>query len=207
MLTYLAAVLVLVAMPGPDQALITRNSLAGGRSGGLFTTFGGAAGLTVHAGSAAVGLSALLLASAEAFTVVKLVGVAYLVWIAVQTLRAAARSRRQSTDNQAVAESRRSLLFFRDGFLSSSLNPKLALFFVSFMPQFMAAEGPAPWLQAVALSGIFAAVYLGWFSLYVWGVGHLGQWLARPAVKSWIERFTGVALMGLAALLATAGAH
>jgi threonine/homoserine/homoserine lactone efflux protein len=207
MLTYLVAVLVLVAMPGPDQALITRSALAGGRSGGLFTMLGGTAGLTVHAGAAAVGLSALLLASAEAFTVVKIVGVAYLVWIAVQTLRAAARSRRQPTDDQMVAESRRSLLFFRDGFLSNVLNPKVALFFVSFMPQFRTAEGPAPWLQAVLLSGIFAAVYLGWFSLYVWVVGHLGRLLARPAVKSWIERVTGVALMGLAARLATASAH
>jgi threonine/homoserine/homoserine lactone efflux protein len=207
MLTYLAAVLLLVAMPGPDQALITRSTLAGGRSGGLLTMVGGAAGLSVHAGSAALGLSALLLASAKAFTVVKIVGVAYLVWIGVQTLRSAARSRKQSVDQQVVAESPRSLLFVRDGFLSNVLNPKVALFFVSFMPQFMTAEGPAPWLQAVLLSGIFAAVYLGWFSLYVWIVGRLGRLLARPSVKSWIERVTGVALMGLAARLATASAH
>jgi threonine/homoserine/homoserine lactone efflux protein len=207
MLTYLAAVLILVAMPGPDQALITRSSLVGGRTGGLVTMLGGAAGLTVHAGAAAVGLSALLLASAEAFTVVKMVGVAYLVWIAVQTLRAAARSRRQTPNDQAAAESRRRLLFFRDGFLSNVLNPKVALFFVSFMPQFMTTNGPAPWLQAVLLSGIFAAIYLGWFSLYVWVVGHLGRLLTRPSVKSWIERVTGVSLIGLAARLATASAH
>jgi threonine/homoserine/homoserine lactone efflux protein len=207
MLTYLAAVLILVAMPGPDQALITRSSLVGGRAGGLVTMLGGATGLTVHAGAAAVGLSALLLASAKAFTVVKLVGVAYLVWMAVQTLRAAARSRRQTVNDQATAESRRGLLFFRDGFLSNVLNPKVALFFVSFMPQFMTTDGPAPWLQAVVLSGVFAAIYLGWFSLYVWVVGRLGRLLARPSVKSWIERVTGVSLIGLAARLATASAH
>ncbi len=207
MLTYLVAVLILVAMPGPDQALITRSSLVGGRAGGLLTMLGGAAGLTVHAGAAAVGLSALLLASAKAFTVVKIVGVAYLVWIGAQTLRAAARSRRRPVDGQVAAESRRRLMFVRDGFLSNVLNPKVALFFVSFMPQFMNAGGPAPWLQAVLLSGIFAAVYLGWFSLYVWIVGRLGRLLSRPTVKSWIERVTGVGLIGLAARLATASAH
>jgi threonine/homoserine/homoserine lactone efflux protein len=206
MLTYTLAVLILVAVPGPDQALITRNSLAGGRSGGLLTVVGGAVGLTVHAGAAAAGLSALLLASAQAFTVVKMVGVAYLVWIGVQTLRAAARSRRQSVDDRG-AESRRSLLYFRDGLLSDLLNPKVALFFVSFMPQFMAAEGPSPWLQAGLLSGISAAVFLGWFGLYVWVVGRLSRLLTRPTVKSWIERITGVAFMGLAVMLATTSAH
>lgn len=207
MLTYLAAVLILVAMPGPDQALITRSSLVGGRAGGLLTMLGGAAGLTVHAGAAAVGLSALLLASAEAFTVVKIVGVAYLVWLGVQTLRAAALSSHQTGDDQPAADSRRRLQFVRDGFLSNVLNPKVALFFVSFMPQFMTTDGLASWLQAVLLSGIFAAIYLGWFSLYVWVVGRLGRLLTRPRVKSWIERVTGVGLIGLAARLATASAH
>jgi threonine/homoserine/homoserine lactone efflux protein len=207
MLTYVIAVLILVAMPGPDQALITRSALAGGRTGGLLTMVGGAAGLTVHAAAAAVGLSALLLASAEAFTVVKLLGAAYLVWIGVQTLRAAARSRRQPTDDDpGVAEARRPLLFLRDGFLTNVLNPKVAMFFVTFLPQFMTADGPAPWLQAVLLSAVFAAVFLGWFSLYVWVVGCLGGLLTRPAVKSWIERVTGFTLIGLAARLATAPA-
>jgi threonine/homoserine/homoserine lactone efflux protein len=171
------------------------------------TMLGGAAGLTVHAGAAAAGLSALLLASAEAFTVVKIIGVAYLVWIGLQTLRAARRSRQQAVDEPVIAESRRRLLFLRDGFLSNVLNPKVAMFFVSFMPQFMTAGGTAPWLQAVLLSAIFAMVYLAWFSVYVWVVGHLGRLLTRPMVKSWIERVTGFTLIGLAARLATAQAH
>jgi threonine/homoserine/homoserine lactone efflux protein len=207
MLTYLIAVVILVVMPGPDQALITRSALTGGRTGGLLATLGGATGVTVHASAAAVGLSALLLASAEAFTVVKIVGVAYLVWVGVQTLRTAARSRRQPTGEQSAAAPRRRLLFFRDGFLSNALNPKVAMFFVSFMPQFMTADGPAPWLQAVLLSAIFALVFLSWFSLYVWVVSSLGQLLARPAVKAWIERVTGAMLIGMAALLATASSH
>jgi threonine/homoserine/homoserine lactone efflux protein len=206
MLTYVVAVLILVAMPGPDQALITRSSLAGGRPGGVLTMLGGAAGLTVHAAAAAAGLSALLVASAQAFTAVKIVGVAYLVWLGVQTLRSATHSR-QAAGDPVVVGSRRRLRFVRDGFLSNLLNPKVAMFFVSFMPQFMTTDGSAPRLQAVVLSAVFAMVYLGWFSLYVWVVGYIGPLLAKPRVKCWIARITGVTLIGLAARLATAQAH
>src|SRR3954464_15326160 len=84
MMTFAIAALVLIMLPGPDQALITRNALVGGRYGGTLTMLGGVAGLTVHAGAAALGLSALLLASATAFSVLKVVGTIYLLWLAVQ---------------------------------------------------------------------------------------------------------------------------
>src|SRR3954452_3180207 len=86
MTTFAIAALVLIMLPGPDQALITRNALVGGRYGGLLTMLGGVLGLTVHAGAAALGLSALLLASATAFTMLKIVGAVYLLWLGVQML-------------------------------------------------------------------------------------------------------------------------
>src|SRR4051812_36383390 len=89
MTTFAIAALLLIMMPGPDQVLVTRNALSGGRLGGLLTMVGGALGLTVHAATAALGLSALLLASATAFTALKVVGVAYLLWLGVSTMRAA----------------------------------------------------------------------------------------------------------------------
>ena len=95
MTPFALAALVLIMMPGPDQALITRNALVGGRGGGLLTMVGGVAGLTVHATAAALGLSALLVASATAFTVLKIVGACYLLWLAVQMLRSAAHTRRE----------------------------------------------------------------------------------------------------------------
>src|SRR5689334_10135203 len=91
MLTFALASLILIMMPGPDQALITRNALVGGRSGGLFTALGGVLGTTVHAGAAAIGLSALLVASATAFTILKVVGVAYLLFLALKMLAAGRR--------------------------------------------------------------------------------------------------------------------
>ncbi|MGB3762354.1 MAG: LysE family transporter, partial [Ornithinimicrobium sp.] len=83
MTTFAIAALLLVVLPGPDQALITRNALVGGRSGGLSTMLGGALGLAVHAGAAAVGMSALLVASPQAFTVVRIVGACYLAWLGI----------------------------------------------------------------------------------------------------------------------------
>jgi threonine/homoserine/homoserine lactone efflux protein len=204
MTTFAIAALVLIMMPGPDQALITRNALVGGRAGGLLTMLGGVLGLTVHATAAAVGLSALLLASAKAFTVLKIVGAVYLVWLAVQMLRSARRSRRTEATDELAAAPRHRWSYLRQGFLSNALNPKIALFFVSFLPQFLSAGAGSPRAEALVLSAIFAGLYLAWFGLYVAVVERLGRWLRRPAVKARIEQVTGVVLLTVAVKLATA---
>jgi threonine/homoserine/homoserine lactone efflux protein len=204
MLTFTLAALVLIMIPGPDQALITRSALTGGRAGGLLTMVGGVLGLAVHASAAALGLSALLLTSATAFTIMKVVGAVYLLWLGIQTLRAAVHSRREASDSPAMAAPRRRRAYLRQGFLSNALNPKVALFFVTFLPQFLTTNGPAPWAQAFALSLIFAVVYLSWFTLYVLVVEQIGRLLRQPWVKATIERVTGLLLIGLAVRLATA---
>jgi threonine/homoserine/homoserine lactone efflux protein len=204
MTTFAIAALVLIMLPGPDQALITRNALVGGRHGGLLTMFGGVLGLTVHAGAAAFGLSALLLASATAFTVLKIVGAVYLLWLAVQMLWSATRSRRAPVADEVVAVPVRRSAYLRQGFLSNALNPKVALFFVTFLPQFLSADSGSPRAEALLLSGIFGALYLAWFGLYVAAVDRLGRWLQRPRVKARIEQVTGLALATVAVRLATA---
>jgi len=204
MTTFAIAALVLIMLPGPDQALITRNALVGGRYGGLLTMLGGVLGLTVHAGAAALGLSALLLASATAFTMLKIVGAVYLLWLAVQMLWSARRSRRPAVPEEAVAVPVRRSAYLRQGFLSNALNPKVALFFVTFLPQFLAADSGSPRAEALLLSGIFGALYLAWFGLYVAAVDRLGRWLQRPRVKARIEQVTGLVLATVAVRLATA---
>jgi threonine/homoserine/homoserine lactone efflux protein len=201
--TFAIAALVLIMIPGPDQVLITRNVLAGGRWGGLLTLIGGALGLTVHASAAALGLSALLLASAKAFTILKVVGVVYLLWLGLQTLRAARRSWREPQEDEALVVPRRRWAYLRQGFLSNALNPKVALFFVTFLPQFIPTNSGSPRTEALMLSAIFAVLYVTWFSGYVLVVERLGQWLRRPRVRARIERFTGLALVTFAARLAT----
>jgi threonine/homoserine/homoserine lactone efflux protein len=204
MTTFAIAALVLIMLPGPDQALITRNALVGGRYGGLLTMVGGVLGLAVHAGAAALGLSALLLASATAFTVLKIVGAVYLLWLAVQMLWSATRSPRPPVDEQAAEAPVRRSGYLRQGFLSNALNPKVALFFVTFLPQFLSTDGGSPRLEAMLLSAVFAALYLAWFGLYVAAVERLGRWLRRPRVKARIEQVTGLILATVAVRLATA---
>ena len=206
MMTFTIAALVLIMLPGPDQALITRNALVGGRPGGLLTVLGGVLGLIVHAGAAALGLSALLLASASAFTMLKIVGAVYLLWLAAQMLWSAWRSRRSPVVEEATAVPVRRLAYLRQGFLSNALNPKVALFFVTFLPQFLTTSAGAgsPRTQALLLSGIFALLYLAWFGLYTTAVDRLGRWLQRPRVKARIEQVTGLVLAGVAVRLATA---
>ena len=201
MTTFAIAALVLIMIPGPDLALITRNALAGGRRGGLLTIVGGALGVTVHASVAALGLSAVLLASATAFTLLKIVGAAYLLWLGLQTLRAASRTRRESPADEPVATPRRRLAYLRQGFLSNALNPKVALFFVTFLPQFISADTGSPRAEALLFSAIFAVLYLAWFGSYVVAVDRLGRWLRRPNVRSRIEQVTGLVLVTVAVRL------
>ncbi|MEU8614142.1 LysE family translocator [Actinoplanes sp. NPDC048791] len=201
MLTFAMTALVLIMLPGPDQALMTRNALVGGRAGGVLTLVGGVLGVGVHAGAAALGLSALLLASATAFTVLKIAGAVYLLWLAAQMLWSAARSPRAPvTDQPDVVPVRRSA-YLRQGFLSNALNPKVALFFVTFLPQFLTVGGGSPRAEALLLSAIFAGLYLSWFGLYVAAVDRLGRWLRRPRVKARIEQVTGLVLATVAVRL------
>jgi threonine/homoserine/homoserine lactone efflux protein len=204
MATFAMTALLLVMMPGPDQALITRNVLTGGRGAGMLTMVGGALGVAVHATAAAVGLSALLLASAEAFTALKVVGVAYLLWLGVQTLRAARRTAPEPTEVDTLVATGRRGAYLRQGFLSNALNPKVALFFVTFLPQFLPTESGSPRADALLLSAVFAVLYVAWFSTYVAAVAHLGRWLRRPAVRARVDRVTGVLLVAFATRLATA---
>ncbi|MFI8521834.1 LysE family translocator [Streptomyces sp. NPDC085481] len=202
MLTFAAASLVLIMIPGPDQALITRSALAGGRRAGLLTMVGGVLGLVVHVGAAVLGISAVLLASATAFTVLKVVGAVYLVWMGVATLRGARRTlREQPEDEDAEGQGAVAGRHVRHGFLSNALNPKVALFFVTFLPQFLPPEGQV-FPRAMALSLVFAALYLTWFSLYVFTVDRLGKVLRRPRVRARVEQVTGLLLIGFAVRLA-----
>lgn len=205
MTTFAIAALVLIMLPGPDQALITGNSLRGGRWGGLLTVVGGVLGVSVHAGAAALGLSVLLVASAMAFTALKIAGAVYLLWLAVQMLRSATRFRRCPEADEVIAEPQRWPVYLRQGFLSNALNPKVALFFVTFLPQFLSAGSGSPRAEALLLSGIFAVLYLAWFGLYIAAVDRLGRWLRRPRVKARIEQFTALVLATVAVRLATAG--
>src|SRR5213075_1627830 len=198
MFEFALASLVLIAIPGPDQALIVRNALVGGRAAGLRTMLGGASGLLLHSTAAVLGLSALLAASATAYTTLKIAGVAYLVYLGVRMLRAAGHGHADAD------EPRRGGRPFSQGLLSNAMNPKCALFFLTFLPQFLPTHGPRlP--MALALAAVFELLYLAWFSGLVALVDRVGDWLRRPRPRAWMDRASGSALVGFAARLAAQG--
>ena len=205
MFAFALASLALMAIPGPDMALIMRNAVVHGRRTGLATMLGGLAGISVHATASVLGLSALLATSATELAVVKIVGAFYLAFLGVRALRGAAERARAAT--AATAQQRTEPLphrhAMRQGWLSNVLNPKAAVFFVTFLPQFLPAGEPAlP--RSLALMAIFALIYALWFCALVAGVDRAAGWLHRARVQAWLERVTGACLLAFGARLALA---
>ena len=164
---------------------------------------GGVLGLTVHAGAAALGLSALLLASATAFTVLKIVGAVYLLWLAAQMLWSAARS--LAAGGRARPVRRRPRGGRRTCGRASCPTRSTRRWRCSSSPSCPSSSPPtaAPAAEALLLSAVFAALYLAWFGLYVAAVDRLGRWLRRPRVKARIEQVTGLVLVAVAVKLVT----
>ncbi len=149
---FFAAALAIAISPGPGIFYVAARTLAGGRSEGLASSFGTGLGGLVHVAAGAVGVSALVMASAEAFTILKLAGALYLVWIGLKTIREA----RQTFEAKAVTTG--AARAFREGIVVEALNPKTAAFFLAFLPQFVdPAAGPV-WLQFLVLGLISVAL-------------------------------------------------
>jgi RhtB (resistance to homoserine/threonine) family protein len=201
--TFVGVAAILTILPGADMALVTRNVLAIGRRQTFLTILGIASGCVIHATASALGLSAILATSATAFNVVKTIGAAYLVWIGVQSIREAGRA--AATDQtSANAESSRKAIIggpFVQGFLTNILNPKVAVFYLTFLPQFIAPGQPVL-RRSLLLASVHIAMGLVWLTAYAWFIDRLGGVLTRPRVKSTLERFTGGVLIALGARLA-----
>ncbi|GAB2923295.1 LysE family translocator [Nonomuraea fastidiosa] len=192
-------VVMLGAMsPGPDFAVVVRRSAVSGRVHGMAAAAGIALGVFAWVVAAATGVAALLAASAAAFTVVKVVGAAYLLYLGIRSLRAAWRGGGTLQLDVADAGGRGPGAAFMEGFLTNVLNPKAALFFVALVPQFLGAGVPVAALSAVALVGTVA-----WFLVVANVVGALRKLFARPNVRRAIDGLTGIALVALGLKLAT----
>jgi threonine/homoserine/homoserine lactone efflux protein len=197
---FIGVAAVLTILPGADMALITRNVLAIGRRRTMLTVTGSCSGCVVHATASALGLSAILATSSTAFDVVKTLGAAYLVWIGVQSIRQA----RSAGPAASSAPARHAGVGpFLQGFLTNILNPKVAVFYLTFLPQFISPGEPVL-RRSLFLAGIHIAMGLVWLSAYAWFVDQLGAVLTRPRVKAWLERTTGALLIALGVRLAWA---
>jgi threonine/homoserine/homoserine lactone efflux protein len=199
LLTFVGISVLLAITPGPDMAIVTKNALAHGRRGVILTTSGIALALIMWAGATAVGLSALLRASSDLLFVLKLVGAAYLAYLGIRTLLDSRQRPGDLMIGTPPAAPARAI--FRQGFLSCITNPKLGVFFVTFLPQFVVAGQPAlPRLLMLGL--VFAAIGWTWINAYGLFVNRLREVIMTPRVRQWMQRVTGVVLLGFGARLA-----
>jgi threonine/homoserine/homoserine lactone efflux protein len=200
LLAFIGVSLLVIVTPGQDTALTVRNTLIGGRRGGLFTALGVTAGLAFWAVTASAGVTALLVASEPAFLALKLGGAAYLVWLGIQSLRAAVRGSCPHADVD-VAAHRPPGRFVRQGLISDLGNPKIAVFFTSLLPQFT-PHGGGTFLSLLGLGLLFSALTLAWLTLYSIAVGRARDLLSRTRVRRAFDAVMGATLVALGVRLA-----
>ena len=193
---FAAAALAIIVAPGPSVLYVVSQSVGGGRRAGLVSTLGIASGALVHVAAATIGLSSLLASSAQAFSAVKYAGAAYLVYLGVRTLAG-----RDRDEPAAPTRRRRSLVL--QGALVEALNPKTALFFLAFLPQFVRQDAGSPALQLGLLGTVFVLLGLlsdGTYALLAGAAA--GRVRARPRLGRFVS---GGVLVGLGATAALTG--
>ena len=201
---FIVSGLLLNITPGPDSLFIMARSASQGWRAGFIACWGIGSGVFVHVFAAALGLSALLATSAMAFTVVKVVGAGYLVWIGIGMLR-----QRAAADETAVVDAAPRAIpygaIFRQGFLTNVLNPKVALFFLAFVPQFIAPDAPSKPLAFIVLGVIFNINGMLWcHSLALFTAFASRRLKVGAALGRWLNRTMGAVFVALGAKLALA---
>lgn len=200
---FLAAAVALLVVPGPAVFYIVAQSIDQGRAAGLVSTLGIGIGGLVHVAAAAIGLSSLLVSSAEAFTAVKWAGAAYLVFLGVRRLLA-----RDEPAEPDLRPRRSHARLFRQGVVVNVLNPKTALFFFAFLPQFVDADGGAVAAQIALLGVIFVALGLVSDGAYALVAGTLARRLRWSSRALRVQRYvSGTVFVGLGLATAASGSH
>jgi RhtB (resistance to homoserine/threonine) family protein len=194
---------IVIVVPGPDTAVVTKNVLIHGRRAAIGTSLGVSAGLSVWTLAAAVGVASVVRASAVAFTVLKLIGALYLVWLGLQALRAARQAAvSEQASPAAIRPAMGALGGFRQGFLSDLANPKIAVFFTSLLPQFVDPGRPVL-LPFLALGAVFVLMTMLWLCAYCLIAARAAETLRRPRVRAALDRVTGIVLIAIGLRLAT----
>jgi threonine/homoserine/homoserine lactone efflux protein len=191
---FLAAAILLTLSPGPDNMMVLGIGIAKGRLRGMAFGLGCALGCLSHTLLAALGVSALIAASPLAFTLLKVCGGLYLAWMGFKAIR----SRGGASVGRAEDASESARTLFLRGVLANAINPKVALFFLSFLPQFVAAGRGDANLQTASLGLVFTTQAAVLFGLLGYFSGAVGAWLARrPQAGMWLDRLAGAIFIGL----------
>ncbi len=202
---YAAAALLLAVTPGPGIFYVAARTLAGGRAEGVSSSFGTGLGGMVHVVAGGLGVSAILLASAELFTALKLAGAAYLIWVGLRTISSARRDASAALRGEAAAPPVGPRRAFREGVLVEALNPKTAAFFLAFVPQFLdPGAGSVAW-QFVALGSVSVALNTLADIAVAFAAGRLRDGAAaRPALVRRLGEISGGGMIALGIGLALA---
>ena len=193
----LAVLALLTISPGADMALVAKVTLERGRRAALLASIGICTGTLVHATASALGLSVILATSAEAFTIVKIAGAAYLAYLGVRSLRASLAREHE----KIAAGTQRGATPYLQGLLTNLLNPKVAVFYLTFLPQFIDPAGSVL-AQSLTYALAHSAMGIVWLSAYAYVLARLSRLLARSGLGRWLERVTGAVLIGLGVRLA-----
>jgi RhtB (resistance to homoserine/threonine) family protein len=197
----------LIILPGPDTALVTKNTLTLGRTGGFKTMFGISCALLIHTSAAVAGLSAIIVKSSLLFSVLKYAGAVYLVYLGAKTLWALRNKNSTATAAELTAESKYgNKSCFRQGFLTNILNPKVAVFFLTFLPQFVDTKDNT-FIPFLVMGITYTVLTIVWFLFYIHLVHQISAFMKRPKTRTVIEGMTGAVLIGFGLKLAIEKAH
>lgn len=198
LLTFLLLSSFVVMSPGVDTALITKRTISEGQASGYRMALGITTGSLVHTFAAAFGLSAILMQSALAFEIVKYVGAIYLIHLGVSSFMT---RKKQETEENLKDQIKPGQSAFKQGLLSNVLNPKVAMFFLTFLPQFV-TPGSSSIQQLLMMGVIYTFLSISWFFVYVFFINYLRSWLLSAKVQRAMDRATGLVLIGFGVKLA-----
>lgn len=203
---FLLMCVLLIILPGPDTAIATKNTLVNGRNGGLKTMLGSCCGLLIHTFAAVVGLSAIIVKSAYLFTIIKYAGAVYLCYLGIKTLWSIRNLYKQPPDYLQVNNQYTGQPCFKQGFLTNITNPKVAVFFLTFLPQFV--DGTNQTIFPFLLMGLlYTGLTLLWFVLYICLLEKISSFMRKPRTKLAIEGMTGAILIAFGIRLALEKNH
>lgn len=196
----------LIILPGPDTAIATKNTLTAGKMGGLKTALGTCCALLIHTSAAVLGLSAIIVKSALLFSVFKYVGAVYLIYLGVKTLWSLKRKEEVPTIKMNTKSKFQNTSCFKQGFLTNILNPKVAVFFLTFLPQFV-DSGSNTFTPFLIMGITYTLLTAVWFLLYVYLINQISVFMKRPKTQNIIEGITGTILIGFGVKLALEKSH
>ncbi|MDM5239154.1 LysE family translocator [Bacillus cereus] len=200
-LLFIIMSICLIILPGPDTAMATKNTLVAGKVGGVKTVFGTCVALLIHTLAAVIGLSALIVKSALLFSIFKYVGALYLIYIGIKALLAVRNKEGVNTNDVAISNDNKHTSCFRQGFLTNLLNPKIAVFFLTFLPQFLNPNHNT-FIQLLIMGLTYLILTVIWFAFYIFLIDKISAFMKKPKTQRYIQGLTGIVLIGFGIKLA-----